>query len=521
MTDSVRKNDGGGRAHGGHSRAAILTAALLLCHHACDVAGAVACSETVKPNVLIFYTDDQGFGDREKYNGDILSMPNLETLAENGLEFTNGHSAATVCTPSRFAILTGVYAFRQNPSGGAVESDATPMVPGHATLASLLKTVGYRTYMSGKWHLGMDIPEDKENGEINGGPVDVGFDEFFGIPASMNYGNLAYIRDSTFTEPPDVYTAKDLYAQSSCPTKKRGKFCKTFSLEFPYSDSSKGHPISVGASFRADYCLSNFTYEAIRMIQDHMTSYSDQPFFMYLSVTAPHLPHAPHPDFAGKNEYGAYADFLEEIDFRLGQVLQALQDLGIQDETLVIYTSDNGPEEKKDFVKTGLLSTSIYKGEKRDLWEGGHRVPFIMQWPDGIEAGTTWTEAVSQVDLFATLAEMTGATLASDEDGRDSFSIWQPMCDIASASNVREGQPLVIEDDKAKLAVVCDDIKFNSKKKSRLYDLQEHPEENKSAKIWGKRRKFGKAMKNIWKEVQRNGHSESTLCPDTDAYRNL
>ncbi|GBG34492.1 Serine/threonine-protein kinase WNK [Hondaea fermentalgiana] len=476
--------------------------------------GEAACDEVAKPNVVIFYTDDQGYGDRQKYNPEILSMPNLEALADGGLEYTNGHSAAVVCTPSRFAILTGVYAFRERGGGGAIGASATPMVPGYATLASLLKSVGYRTYMSGKWHLGMDIPEDLE-GEIYGGPADVGFDEFFGIPASMNYGSLAYIRNRSFTETPSVYTKKVTNKQLSCPPViDERNFCKTYLLRFPYTTNGK---TSVGSTFRADYCMSNITTEAMQMIETHVTTRPEQPFFIYIPVTAPHLPHVPHPDFAGTNNYGAYADFLEETDFRLGEIMQKLQDLGVYNDTLIIYSSDNGPEGPGKFRATGLESTSIFAGAKRTLWEGGHRVPFIMHWPNGIQAGTKWSEAVSQVDLFATFAEMTGAEIGA-EDGRDSFSLWQTMCDIDSATNVREGQPLVIEGSRAQLAITCNDFKYNADQKRKIFDLGKSPAENifhKKKKDW---KSYGKKLQKLANDIKKDGHSDKTECPSLPTF---
>mmetsp|Transcript_21846 Transcript_21846/g.42971 ORF Transcript_21846/g.42971 Transcript_21846/m.42971 type:complete len:496 (-) Transcript_21846:184-1671(-) len=463
----------------------------------------------VKPNVLIFYTDDQGYGDRGKYNPGILNMPELEALSANGLEFTDGHTGAAVCTPARFALLTGTYAFRQNPAGGAIEADDSPMIPGYYTLANLFKTAGYRTLMSGKWHLGMNMPDDLVNGVIEGGPTDSGFDEFFGIPASMNYGWLSYIRGNMFVEAPDVLTKKVKEGEGSivsCPSGEED--CVTFGLEFPYSATSGD--ISVGPSYRAHYCLSNMTYEAIDMLERHVANYPSQPFFLYLSVTAPHLPHTPHPDFVGITSYGAYADYLEEIDYRLGQIMETLRQLGVYENTLLIFTSDNGTEEKDKYVETNLNSTWIYRGEKRDLWEGGHRVPFVMHWPDQIKANSTWAEPVSQVDFMATFAAMTNTTLPSGA-GKDSFSLWAVLKDVdtASSMNVRENQPLVAEDDQGRLMVRCNTFKWLQVKRSKLYDLKQQPSEIKPYK-GANRKKYKKLLRKAEKEIYRHGHSSKT-----------
>lgn len=471
--------------------------------------GALAIST---PNVIIFYSDDQGYGDRTKYNPEILNMPNLEALAEGGIEFTDGTAGAVVCTPSRFAILTGTYAFRQRPKGGAIGAGSPPMVPGHYTIANMFKDAGYRTYMSGKWHLGMNFPWDVKTGEITGGPVDVGFDEFFGIPASMNYGYLAYIRGNRFTEPPDQYTVRCKHGDQaiiSCPS--GGTDCKTYGLQFPYS--RKGS-LSIGRSYRAHYAMSNITAEAISMIKNHVTNYPEQKFFLYLPVTAPHLPHTPHPDFVGRTSYGAYADYLEEMDYRLGQVMATLKSQGVYEDTLMIFTSDNGPEGKTKFVMTGLESTWIYKGQKRSLFEGGHRVPFIMHWPNMIPANRTWDHPVSQIDLFATFAEMIGAKTPA-KSGPDSFSLWPILSNFekTKASDVRANQPLVVEGINLEVSIRCGPLKYITTEEGDLFDLDMYPAEN-VFRSGESVRSLLPYFKNLYDQIVRKGHSSKTAICD-------
>mmetsp|Transcript_21053 Transcript_21053/g.41298 ORF Transcript_21053/g.41298 Transcript_21053/m.41298 type:complete len:500 (+) Transcript_21053:100-1599(+) len=465
-----------------------------------------------KPNVIIFYTDDQGYGDRQKYNPTLVSTPNLETLSANGIEFSDGHSGAAVCTPARFALLTGTYSFRQRPNGGAIGAAATPMIPGHYTLANLFKDAGYRTLMSGKWHLGMDMPSDLENGNITGGPVDAGFEEFFGIPASMNYGYLSYIRNRTFTEAPNMHTAKAKHSSDaiqSCPSKD--KTCRTYNLKFPYSE--KHGSITVAPSYRAHYCLSNMTKEAINMIENHVANYPSQKFFLYLAVTAPHLPHTPHPDFVGRTTYGAYTDYLEEIDYRLGEIMTTLKNLGIYNSTLIVFTSDNGTEGAGKFEKTGFDTTYIYRGQKRTLYEGGHRVPFVMHWPDQIKPNSTWDEPVSQLDLLATFAAMTGTSIP-DTAGPDSFSLWSVLEDIdtAASQNVRENQPIIIEDAHARLTARCKEYKWLATAKHGIYNLAESPTESRYDKTKPAER-YREALYNAAKAISKSGHSsETAIC---------
>lgn len=425
------------------------------------------CSAGLKPNIITILSDDQGYGDRQRYNGHILDMPNLERLSSNGMEFMDGHSMSGVCSPSRYALLTGQYAFRKWRGGGALGAAASPKITETTyTIPRLLKNAGYKSYMSGKWHIGMDMPSDLETGEIYGGPIDAGFDRFFGIPASLDYGWLSYIHNKTFSVPPTYRTDRSTssaYRIQSCPTTVDGcstwgmKYCSNAKMRQTYTCSSLGwywkEGISGGERIAPDFdlhwILRNITHAGLGFIDDHIGNYGkDTPFYLHMTLNSPHLPHVPHPDFAGKNKasYGAYADFLEETDYRVGEVLDKLEEHGILNNTLLIYTSDNGPEGKSKFVNTGLDSTANYKGDKRSLYEGGNRVPFLVHWPDVIAPGTESSFYVSQVDLLATFADMLGLEKPSDE-AKDSFSFWKGICDADGATfdDIRDKQPMINE----------------------------------------------------------------------------
>ncbi|GBG26528.1 Arylsulfatase [Hondaea fermentalgiana] len=356
-------------------------------------------------------------------------MPNYESVAANGVDFTNGHSHASLCSPSRYTLLTGQYYFRANPNRNVVQPDHAPFINETVnTFPGMLQDEGYKTYMVGKWHVGMDMPDDLATGEIYGGPLDGGFDRYFGIAASMGFPYLSYIQDRTFTEVPDHYTIKEAAAIQSCPG---GLACKTWGLgtclEASFENltgcgsSSMWRTVeegswhkTVGKTFDPHYVLSNLTSAATSYIEHHVNQYgSDVPFFLYMAMTGDHLPHTPHPDWEGTTDYGWYADLLEELDYRLGQTIDVLTKHNLLNDTLLIVTSDNGPEAKGKYVRTGLTSTDVYAGQKTDLQEGGNRIPFIVQWPNVMPKGITFDYAISQVDFFRTFADMLGISLPS------------------------------------------------------------------------------------------------------------
>lgn len=458
------------------------------------------------PNVIIFYTDDQGYGERSKFNPDVVRTPNIELLASQGIDFMDGHAASVVCTPSRFALLTGVYAFRKNSDGGAIGPAHKPLLNSYTTLGHLFRRANYRTYMVGKWHLGLRMPKDYVNDPVRGGPLDHGFDEFFGLPASMNYGHLAFIRDNYFVEPPSNRTRDTDGMHHSCPVEENAD-CSTFGLLFPYVSGSK----SIGKSIRTNTVLEECIMEAMAMINSHMEKFADQNFFMYLAITSPHLPHAPHPDFDGRTSYGQYADVLEEIDYRLGQILGLLKNLGIYNSTFLIFTSDNGTNDKRKFVSTGFDTTGNLRGQKRSPFEGGHRVPFIFHWPDVINASLT-TKPVSQVDFFATFEEM--LNLSPDSaDEKDSTSFWPIICDPQVDVDYRSGQPLIVEDNSAGLVILCNGFKYIESKSDSLYDLNAAEDESVSYSL-SYYPDLAAELLNIVTEFKKNGYTNLTVCPE-------
>lgn len=382
---------------------------------------ALAADGSTKPNIVVIYTDDQGYGDCSATNPKSkVPTPNLDRLAKEGMTFTDGHCADTVCTPSRYALLTGRYSWRTSLKSGVLHAEGDCLIDKkRVTVASLLKDNGYDTAMIGKWHLNMKFPGKVGQRDwmkpITDGPNDHGFDYYFGIPASMNYGILTFIENMNVTEAPTLWTRK-----------KQKRSEGTFRFMPPYETERQGNgDVEVAPSFRDDTCLKTCTEKAVAYIAEHAAfAKKDKPFFLYLPLNSPHLPHCASAEFAGKSKVGAYGDFLLETDHRVGQILDALDKHELTANTLVFQSSDNGAESgyAKRFEEYSHASNGDLRGGKADIYEGGHRVPFLVRWPGVIKAGRVCNDTVCQVDLLATCAEIVGAMLPANA-GEDSYSL--------------------------------------------------------------------------------------------------
>ncbi|MCE7995235.1 MAG: sulfatase [Roseivirga sp.] len=308
------------------------------------------------PNIIIFFTDDQGYADLGSYGAEGFETPNLDQLAANGVRFTNFYVPATVCTPSRAGLLTGRY-----PKRSALhEAVLFPFSEGgmpleEYTMAELLKTAGYSTSIVGKWHLG-------HKAEFM--PLNQGFDSFYGVPYSNDMDNH-YYSNIDFQSPP---------------------------LPF-YRDTTL---IESGPD--QDYLTKRYTEEAVRQIKER----GDSPFFIYLAHNMPHLPLHASPDFKGKSELGLYGDVIMELDWSAGEIINTLKAEGIFENTIFIFTSDNGPR---------VGSALPLRGKKAETWEGGQRVPGIISWPAKIPESQVTNTMVSTLDLFPTLATISGAKI--------------------------------------------------------------------------------------------------------------
>ncbi len=431
-----------------------------------------AAAET-KPNIIVIYTDDQGYGDVSALNPEAkFQTPNLDRLVKEGIAFTNGHSADSVCSPSRYSLLTGRYPWRTNRKTGVLGAEAKCMIAdGRMTLASLLRDQGYHTGMVGKWHLGMDFPGKKGKRDwskpTKDMPLDKGFDYFYGIPASLNFGVLAWFEGRHATVPPTVFTSK-----------KKNKRHSDYRIMPPYRERGG---MEIAPDFIDNQCLTRFTDKSIEWMKSKTAdAKKGKPFFLYLPYTSPHYPVCPLPKFHGQGKAGAYGEFMIETDHHIGRILDFLKSSGLEDDTMIVFSSDNGPERSwpariEDFDHD---SRGGYREGKRSVYEGGHRVPFLVRWPKGImEPGRSSDKLVGQVDLLATFAELTGVTLP-DTAGEDSQSFAVILKDPAANHkrlpliNRGEGEDRYsITEGKWKLVLPT------KKEKAELYDLQADPAE--------------------------------------------
>jgi arylsulfatase A len=370
-----------------------------------------------KPNLIIVLADDQGYGDVSAYNpASKIPTPHLDRLAKEGMRFTDAHTSSGVCTPTRYSLLTGRYHWRTSLQSGVLGGFSRPLIDkDRLTLAGLLKQQGYHTACIGKWHLGMDWPlkggavaDDAGNfsqafkdlsqvdyaAPIQNGPVDRGFDHYYGISASLDMFPYVWIKDRLPTE---IATETKAFHR----------------------------PGPAGRAFEAIDVQTGITDRTIAYIAERAADAKQgKPFFAYVPLAAPHTPIVPTAAFQGSSGINPYADFVKQVDADMGRLLDALDQQGLAENTIIIFTSDNGCSPQANIPElqaAGHEPSHIYRGHKADLYEGGHRVPFMVRWPAKVKAGSVSDQLIGQIDLMATMAELSGVALPAGA-GEDSFS---------------------------------------------------------------------------------------------------
>ena len=349
-----------------------------------------AAGEEGSPNVVLILADDLGYGDPAFNNPDSrIPTPAMDRLAAEGMRFTDAHAPAAWCVPSRYGLLTGRYPLRSE-----LRWRQEAVIPaGEATLGTLLKSRGYVTAMVGKWHLGFDGGDKYDFGKpLTGGPLDRGFDYYFGIPASLDIPPYFYIRGRHAEQGPT-----DRIDASSTPgwSPIQGAFWRA-------------GPVAPG--FRHRDVLPRLEQEAVRLIELFARSRARRPFFLYVALTAPHTPWLPLEQFRGKSHAGLYGDFVVQVDHVVGRILETLDRERVARDTLVIFTSDNGPVwYPADVERFHHSAAGPLRGMKADSWEGGHRVPFVVRWPGRVRPGSSSDELIAFTDIVATVAEAVGA----------------------------------------------------------------------------------------------------------------
>lgn len=382
-----------------------------------------------KPNILVIYVDDLGYGDVSCYGATAVRTPNVDSLANHGLKFTDAHCSASTCTPSRFALLTGSYAFRNN---AAILPGDAPLIinPKQETVASMLKKAGYATGVIGKWHLGLGDGKPDWNGAIKPGPLEIGFDYSFLIPATPDRVPTVYVENHTVVSLDSNDPIEIDY------DKRVGN--DPIGLEHPemlkmQADSQHSGTIVNGISrigfmkggHQAYWKDEDFGTVLNQKAKEFMTQHKDEPFFLYYSLPSIHVPRAPNAKFVGATKMGPRGDDIVEMDWMTGEVMKTLKELGLEDNTLVIFSSDNGPVLDDGYADQAVIKigdhkpAGIYKGGKYSAYEGGTRVPTIAFWPGKIKPGES-DALFSQVDIFSSLASLVGVDITANKTAPDS-----------------------------------------------------------------------------------------------------
>lgn len=394
-------------------------------------------TDAQKPNIIVILADDLGYGDIHAFNPESqIPTPNLDKLTRNGMKFTDAHSGSAVCSPTRYGLITGRYAFRSSLKKGVLGGYSPPLIEKERfTVADLLKNAGYNTGVVGKWHLGLGYAKnqstpagtilvDSANGWPTGAdadlqkaltesPNDLGFDYSYIIPSSLDIPPYIYYENGKPSEQGIV----TLEGQNA----PRGVFWR------------KG---KASTNFKIEQTMDHLSQKA----SDFLTSASQQkkPFFLYLPLTSPHTPWLPGPSFKGKSKAGIYGDFVAHTDNVVGKVLRTLDSLGLTENTLVIFTSDNGadwkPGDKK--VYPAHQANYLFRGQKSDIWEGGHHVPFIASWPKVLKTNQISSETICLTDLISTFASITGQQLPMNA-AQDSFDFSSLLLGKKSSKSVR------------------------------------------------------------------------------------
>jgi len=396
-----------------------------------------------RPNIIYMLADDLGYGDLSAYQPQgKIRTPHIDRLAAQGMRFTDAHSPSGVCTPTRYALLTGRYPWRSLLPVGVLRGYSRPLIEAdRPTVASLLQSKGYQTAVIGKWHLGLGWtprPEHLDSlqkplygiydemrpqhidfsKEVSAGPNTVGFGYSYILPASLDMPPYAYLQDHRLIEPLTAYTSLH---------KPDTGFAGAFWREGLQAPSFDFHDV-----------LPQFFRKAGDFLRAQVPS---KPFFLYLPLPAPHTPWMPIHPWKEHSAAGEYGDFVEQLDNSVGQLLATLDSMGLRENTLVVFTSDNGPYWRNDYIsKYGHRSAGPYRGMKGDAYEGGHRVPFIVRWPAQVQAGTVSHATTTLANLMMTIADITGINTRKYTP-EDSYSIL-PV--LQGKAELVPGQPAVV-----------------------------------------------------------------------------
>jgi len=421
-----------------------------------------------RPNIIYILADDLGYGDLGCYNPESrIRTPHLDHLAEEGMRFTDAHAPASVCTPTRYAILTGRYCWRSRLPVGVLRGYGRALIDDEQeTVAEMLKAEGYHTGVVGKWHLGLDWVIKKGLGDIstlegvsmnsNGivtemdpnyidfsekptnGPLNHGFDYSYILPASLDMDPYCFLENDALTSMPSEMTeGNDLNTGYIGAFWRAGR---------------------IAPDFEMDQVTPRFADKAVQFIE--RAAQKESPFFLYVPFPSPHTPWVPTEEFKGRSNAGPYGDFTMLVDSMVGRILGAVENLNLTEETMIVFTSDNGPFWTPALTEQyGHRAAGLLRGMKADSWEGGHKVPYIVRWPGKVKSGTKSDTTISLSNFYATCADVLGRSLGL-KDAPDSHSIWPVLS--GNSSEVPGQEAIVMQSSKNFFAVRKGDWKWIS-----------------------------------------------------------
>lgn len=467
-----------------------------------------------KPNIVVILADDLGYGDPGGYNEQSkIPTPQLDRLAGEGIRFTDAHSPSAVCTPTRYGLLTGRYCWRSRLKNGVLGGYSEPLIEkNRLTIASMLKRHGYHTGCIGKWHLGLGWAT-KDGGTakadnvdwsrpVTDGPQSLGFDYSYIIPASLDMDPYCWLENGRTVEVPTDHTP-----------------------------GSKRRWDGGGGFWRAGPIAPSFDfYEVQPIITDKSVAFiqrqtGERPFFLYVPLAAPHTPWMPTDEFRGKTEVDWYGDFVAQVDASIGQIVNALDETGLRDDTLVIVTSDNGSHwPPAQIERFGHRANGNWRGQKADIHDAGHRVPFVCRWPNRIPPGSRSDQIICLTDLMATCAAVVGDVLPADA-GPDSYNLLPAMLNPELREPIREAVVhhslhgmFAIRQGPWKLIDGRGSGGFTAPRQiepkqgepaGQLYNLDDDPGEQKN--LWAERPEIVKHLNALLERYKRQGHSRPTI----------
>ena len=403
-----------------------------------------------RPNIVFIYADDLGYGDVSAYGATTIRTPNIDRLANDGLRFTDAHAPAATCTPSRFALLTGQYAWRRRDARVLPGNAPLLIEPGRTTLPSLLKQAGYATGVVGKWHLGLGPASGQDwNGEITPGPNEIGFDYAFIMPATGDRVPTVFVENHRVVnlDPADPITVSYREPVGDWPTGRDHPELLRMGLTQGHDGTIINGISRIGfmtggrAALWVDEDMADtFAARAVAFIERHRR----EPFFLYYALHDPHVPRVPHPRFVGTTGMGSRGDAIAQADWSVGEIVRALHRLGLAERTLVIFGSDNGPVRDDGYADSAVALLGSHRpagplrGGKYSIFEGGTRTPFIVSWPGRVSPGIS-DALIAHVDMPASLAALVGIPLG-ESDAPDS---WNVLAALLGTSP--DGRPHLVE----------------------------------------------------------------------------